>query len=115
MLNYEVQYFESKLYRDINLHFIPHKIHSINTNRISVNLIMFDGLSRMAFNQQFKETQQFLLSISKDYHIYDMLRYHTIGLNSRPNYVPLFYGIKYDKKPSKVILIILFLIEKIII
>lgn len=50
----------------------------------------------MAFNQQFRASHKFLISILKDYYIYDMLKYHTIGLNSRPNYVPLFYGIKYS-------------------
>lgn len=100
--NYEIQYLESNNNNYIYLNFIPHRVSKINNNRISVNLFLFDGLSRMAFNHQFKETQKFLLLLSKDYYIFDMLRYHSIGLNSRPNYVPLFYGMKFSNKIFKV-------------
>lgn len=70
--------------------------------RISVSLILFDGLSRIAFNQQFINTQKYLISLLKDYFIFDMLRYHTIGLNSRPNYVPLFYGSRFSNVSKRV-------------
>lgn len=90
----------------MSVKFFPKNNYKINNNRVSVNLILFDGLSRMSFNYQFKETQKYLLSLSKDYYIYDMLRYHTVGLNSRPNYVPLFYGMKFNKIPIKVYLVI---------
>lgn len=59
-------------------------------------------MSRMTFNQQFINTQKYLLSLQREYYLFDMLRYHTIGLNSRPNYVPLFYGIKYSNITRKV-------------
>lgn len=104
---YEIQYFESKSYKTVYLQFIPLRVNIINANRISINLILFDGLSRMSFDHQFKQTQKYLLTLTKDYYIYDMLRYHTIGLNSRPNYVPLFYGIKYNRKHMKVYDVIL--------
>lgn len=61
----------------------------------------------MAFNQQFKSIQNYLKASVNEYYIYDMLRYHTIGLNSRPNYVPLFYGQKYSKVPKKVLLFLI--------
>lgn len=89
---YEIQYFEADEYKTIYLNFFPIKNVKVALNRVSVTLILFDGFSRIAFNQQFVNTQQYLLSLTDRFYVYDMLRYHTVGYNSKPNYVPLFYG-----------------------
>lgn len=100
MSNYEIQYFESRIYSHIYIKFIPQAKYGAKSGRISVNLLLFDGMSRIAFNYQFNRTKNYILSLAKDFIILDMLRYHTIGMNSRPNFVPLFYGKKYQKKPN---------------
>lgn len=50
--NYEIQYIESFNYKTIKLHFIPYKLNNNKIERISVNILLFDGLCRMSFNSR---------------------------------------------------------------
>lgn len=89
------------------LRFIPKPIEKImNKNKLSVHLILLDAASRYIARKQLPITVKTIQSISSQYSVYDMLRYHTIDKNSDPQYPPLFYGINETegKNKNKIIL-----------
>lgn len=63
-------------------------------NNINVNIYLFDGLSRFRFKKQMLYTKDYLNSISNEYKLYEMMKYHTLGTNSPLNYKGLLYGNK---------------------
>lgn len=78
------------------LKFIPTKLTSNRRkdNQYHVNLYLLDGLSRSQFSEQMVETINYLNTLMDgDFDIFEFYRYHTIGHNSIPNYLPIFYGI----------------------
>lgn len=64
-------------------------------------MFLFDAGSRYVLNKQLSNTVNFIRSLRKDYKIYEMLRYHVIGYNSRPNYPPILFGKEYDSYKSE--------------
>lgn len=88
--------------RDYIFKFIPlkyvNKYESINIP--SVNIYLFDALSRFRYFNQMKETNKFLKMINRKNHIFSFELYHTIGYNSKPNIIPLVYGCYKHENPK---------------
>lgn len=87
------------------LHFIPTQLNGAKQTpgKYSVNIYFLDGCSRSQIHYQLRETVEYLNSRMNKYDVFEFFRYHTIGHNSIPNYLPMFYGInetiaKSDKK-----------------
>lgn len=69
------------------------KIRNKSERKLSVHIIMFDAGSRYVLKRQIPKSISFLNYLTKNYSFYDMLRFNIIGYNSKPNWVPLFYGV----------------------
>lgn len=93
-IEYEYITVKSKGVDDIFLNFIPTKLNKIQkqSNQYNINLYLFDGLSRSQFNEEMNYTISFLNSITDEFDIFEFFRYHSTGMNSIPNYIPIFYG-----------------------
>lgn len=74
--------------------FIPKNITLRDKNRMNVIWFVFDGGSRFVLNKQLPLTVKYIRSLKNEYNIYEMMRYHLIGVNSAPNYSPLIFGIR---------------------
>lgn len=61
--------------------------------KLSVHIIMFDGGSRYVLKRLIPKSISFLKELDGKYSYYDMLRFNVVGYNSKPNWVPLFYGV----------------------
>lgn len=72
-----------------------------HNTKLSVNIYLFDALSRLRYFNQMPYTNNFINTLKTKYYIYSFELYHTIGLNSKPNYFPLFYGSYEDDKNPK--------------
>lgn len=70
-------------------------------SKLSVNLILFDGGSRYVLKHQLKQTTHYLKSIRNKYSMFDMLKYHTIDLNSFTHYSSLYYGYRIKISSQK--------------
>lgn len=83
--------------------FLPIEHHNIPiyNNQISVNIYMFDALSRFRFFNQMPYTNRYLNKLKRNFFIYNYEMYHTIGINSCPNYFPLFYGSYRNETPKE--------------
>lgn len=91
----QISVLDSNKNETLYLKFIPTKLSSTKrkSSQYNVNLYLLDGLSRSQFSEQMLETINYLNSITDEFDIFEFYRYHTIGHNSIPNYLPIFYGI----------------------
>lgn len=78
----------------INTTIINKVVQRNTTKKISINMYLFDGLSRFRFRKQMKYTTKYLNILPRKYKIFDMMKYHTLGRNSELNYKGLFTGNK---------------------
>lgn len=86
-----------KNYRDFIINFRPNNNNRGKRNKnkkLNVNIYLFDALSRFVFSKEMAYTLDYIKSISKNYRIYEMLKYHTVGRNSPLNYRALIQGLK---------------------
>lgn len=76
-----------KEFNDFIIHFSPvdHTLNGSNRQNMNVNIYLFDGLSRYRFSKQMIHTKEYLINLSKEYRIYEMMKYHTLGFNSPIN------------------------------
>lgn len=65
-------------------------------NVLSINIYLFDALSRFRFFTQMPDTNKYLNKLKRNFDIFSFELYHTIGVNSRPNFYPFFYGCYKD-------------------
>ena len=83
----------------------------ISTEKISkfdnILFIFIDALSRQHFNRKMKKLKKFLEHFmhetnknSKDYNLYQFMKYHTFAPFTQKNLQPMFYGEKMDKSNS---------------
>lgn len=70
-------------------------------SKLSVHIILFDGGSRYILKHQLPKTIKYLKTIKNKYAMFDMLKYHTIHHNSKPHFLPLFYGHRYNYTDKK--------------
>lgn len=76
----------------INFNFISNKTKKRKRSNVNIDIYMFDALSRFRFAKQMLFSKKYIKSISKKYQIYEMLKYHTLGINSPMNYRGLIQG-----------------------
>lgn len=76
----------------INFNLISNKTKKRKRSKVNINIYMFDALSRFRFAKQMLFSKKYIKSISKKYQIYEMLKYHTLGINSPMNYRGLIQG-----------------------
>lgn len=82
------------IYSDFIIELFP--VNRYNSKKIreniNINIYLFDALSRFRFINQMIYTKKYLNSLSNKYKIYEMMKYHTLGVNSPINYKFLFQG-----------------------
>lgn len=83
-----------KNYTDFIINMLNYNINNNISyrNSINVNIYLFDALSRYRFSKQMIYTVSYIKKIRKKYRIYEMMKYHTLGVNSPLNYRALIQG-----------------------
>lgn len=87
---------------NIHIKFIPTKLFNVlrKPKQYNVNLYLLDGISRQEFDRQMMNVVSYLNSIKDDFHLIQLFRYHTLGLNSNPNYLPIFFGKTFEESQN---------------
>lgn len=83
-------------FTDFIIHFSPVKnvLRNSNNKKMNINIYLFDALSRYRFSKQMIQTKIYLKNLTKEYKLYEMMKYHTLGINSPLNYRGLIIGNK---------------------
>lgn len=80
-----------------HINFIPKELKILNKERINILWFLFDGGSRYVLNKQLPLTVKYIKGLGREFHIYEMMNYNSVGRNSKPNYPPIFFGIKHTQ------------------